>query len=230
MHPTIRYLKNKNLLWQANHAYHDTQNELHTGYQELDNALQGGFPEHGVIDIRSPLGIGELRLLLPSILLRQQQNTTELTTLIAPPMDINAEMWAEFGLSIERIMLIRPNSERDVLWSAEQSLKSGCCHSVVIWHSSLSVAQIKRLQLAAEKGHCLLFIIREPKQEQISLPVSLGLQLSPDKAGVNARVTKRKGAFSKKAFTVNMHNYWPEICQPRQSNVLTFPLRASQVG
>ncbi|MEP0177036.1 MAG: translesion DNA synthesis-associated protein ImuA [Paraglaciecola sp.] len=230
MHPTINYLKNKNLLWQANHTDHNKKNELHTGYQELDYALQGGFPEHGVIDVRSPLGIGELRLLLPSILLRQQQDIAELTTLIAPPMDVNAEMLAEFGLSLERVILIKPSSEQDTLWSAEQSLKSGCCHSVVIWHSYLSVAQTRRLQLAAEKGNCLLFIIRQPNQEHISLPVSLGLHLSPDKAGINAQITKRKGAFSKKSFTINMHHYWPEICQLQHSNVITFPLRASQTG
>lgn len=230
MHPTIRYLKNKNLLWQANHSHHEKQSELHTGYQELDNALQGGFPEHGVIDIRSPIGIGELRLLLPSILLRQQQNIAELTTIIAPPMDINAEMWAEFGLSLERVMVIKPKSEQDILWSTEQSLKSGCCHSVIIWHSRLSVAQIRRLQLAAETGNSLLFIIHQPIQEHISLPVSLGLHLSPAKAGVRAQVTKRKGAFSNTPFTINMHHYWPEICQPLQSNVITFPSRASQAS
>ena len=51
MHPTICYLKNKNLLWQANHTQ-SIDNGQHTGFNELDKALQGGFPEYGVIDIR----------------------------------------------------------------------------------------------------------------------------------------------------------------------------------
>ncbi|MBL4631885.1 MAG: translesion DNA synthesis-associated protein ImuA [Paraglaciecola sp.] len=229
MHPIISYLKNKNLLWQANHT-HSVDNALHTGFKALDQALQGGFPEYGIIDIRSLLGIGELRLLLPSILTRQQQRQTELLSFIAPPMSINSEMLAEFGLALDQVMVVQPSLSKQVLWSAEQSLKSGCCHSVILWHASLSVTQVKRLQLAAEKGHCLLFIIRRPQQEHISLPVTLGIRLSPSKVGIQAQIIKRKGTWSNRSFNIYMGAYWPELSQPEDSNVLTFPSRASRTG
>jgi len=229
MHPTISYLKNKNLLWQANHTQ-PTANGQHTGFKELDNALQGGFPEYGVIDIRSQIGIGELRLLLPSILTRQQDRRTELVTLIAPPMCINSEMLAEFGFALDQVMVVQPLLNKQVLWSAEQSLKSGCCHSVILWHVSLSVTQVKRLQLAAEKGHCLLFIIRQPRQEHISLPVTLGIRLSPSKVGIRAQITKRKGNWSNNSFDVYMGAYWPELSQLEDTNVLAFPSRTSRAG
>jgi len=229
MHPTISYLKNKNLLWQASHTQ-STDNGQHTGFKELDNALQGGFPEYGVIDIRSLLGIGELRLLLPSILTRQQQRQTELVTLIAPPMSINSEMLAEFGFALDQVMVIQPSLNKQVLWSAEQSLKSGCCHSVILWHASFSVTQVKRLQLAAEKGHCLLFIIRQPQQEHISLPVTLGIILSSSKVGIRAQITKRKGNWSNNPFEVHMGAYWPELSQLEDTNVLAFPSRATRAG
>ncbi|WP_293748558.1 translesion DNA synthesis-associated protein ImuA [uncultured Paraglaciecola sp.] len=229
MHPTISYLKNKNLLWQANHTQ-SSDNGQHTGFKELDNALQGGFPEYGVIDIRSQIGIGELRLLLPSILTRQQQRQTELITLIAPPMSINSEMLAEFGFTLDQVMVVQPSLNKQVLWSAEQSLKSGCCHSVVLWHVSLSVTQVKRLQLAAEKGNSLLFIIRQPQQEHISLPVTLGIKLSPSKVGINAQITKRKGSWSNAPFNIYMGAYWPELSQSEDNNVLLFPSRAYRAG
>jgi cell division inhibitor SulA len=229
MHPTISYLKNKNLLWQANHTQ-TIDNGQHTGFKELDEALKGGFPEYGVIDIRSLLGIGELRLLLPSILTRQQHRQTELVTLIAPPMSINSEMLAEFGLALDQVMVVQPSLSKQVLWSAEQSLKSGCCHSVILWHASLSVKQVKRLQLAAEKGHCLLFIIRQPQQEHISLPVTLGIRLSPSRVGIKAQITKRKGNWSNNSFDVYMGAYWPELSQLEDTNVLAFPSRASRAG
>jgi hypothetical protein len=206
MHPTISYLKNKNLLWQANHTQ-STENGQHTGFKELDNALQGGFPEYGVIDIRSQMGIGELRLLLPNILTRQQHRQTELVTLIAPPMSINSEMLAEFGFALDQLMVVQPSLNKQVLWSAEQSLKSGCYHSVILWHASLSVTQVKRLQLAAEKSHSLLFIIRQPRQEHISLPVTLGMILSPSKMDIRAQITKRKGTWSNASFNTNQHKY-----------------------
>jgi len=229
MHPTISYLKNKNLLWQANQTQ-SIDNALHTGFKELDKALHGGFPEYGIVDIHSQIGIGELRLLLPSILTRQQQRQTELVILIAPPMSINSEMLAEFGLTLDQVTVVQPSLNKQALWSAEQSLKSGCCHSVVLWHSSLSVTQVKRLQLAAEKGHSLLFIIRQPKQEHISLPVTLGIKLSPSKVGIQAKITKRKGTWSNQSFNIYMGAYWPELSQPEDSNVLTFPSRVSRTG
>ncbi|MBU3005423.1 translesion DNA synthesis-associated protein ImuA [Paraglaciecola arctica] len=229
MHPTISYLKHKNLLWQASHTQ-PTGHGQHTGFKELDNALQGGFPEYGVIDIRSQIGIGELRLLLPSILTRQQQKPTELVTFIAPPLSINSEMLAEFGFALDQVMVVQPLLNKQVLWSTEQSLKSGCCHSVVLWHASLSVTQVKRLQVAAEKGQCLLFIVRQPQQEHISLPVTLGIQLSPSKVGIKAQITKRKGSWSNASFNVYMGAYWPELSQSEDSKVLTFPSRASRAG
>lgn len=229
MHPTISYLKNKSLLWQANHTQ-PAINGQHTGFKELDNALQGGFPEYGVIDIRSQIGIGELRLLLPSILTRQQQKQTELVTLISPPMSINSEMLAEFGFALDQVMVVQPRLNKQVLWSTEQSLKSGCCHSVILWHVSLSVTQVKRLQLAAEKGHCLLFIIRQPRQEHISLPVTLGITLSPSKIGIKAQITKRKGSWSNTSFDIYMGAYWPELSQIEDTNVLAFPSRATRAG
>jgi cell division inhibitor SulA len=229
MHPTIAYLKNKNLLWQANHTQ-SIYNVQHTGFKELDQALRGGFPEYGVVDIRSPVGIGELRLLLPSILTRQQHRQTELVTLIAPPMAINSEMLAEFGFTLEQVMLVQPSLNKQVLWSAEQSLKSGCCHSVILWHDALSVTQIKRLQLAAEKGHCLLFIMRQPRQEHISLPVTLGIKLSPSRVGIQAQITKHKGSSSNGAFTIYMGAYWPELSQLENSNVVAFPSCTYRAG
>lgn len=229
MHPTISYLKNKNLLWQASHTQ-SIDNGQHTGFNELDNALQGGFPEYGVIDIRSQLGIGELRLLLPSILTRQQQRQTELVTLIAPPMCINSEMLAEFGFALDQVMVVQPSLNKQVLWSVEQSLKSGCCHSVILWHASLSVTQVKRLQLAAEKGRSLLFIIRQSQQEHISLPVTLGIRLSPSKVGIQAQITKCKGTWSNGSFNIYMGAYWPELSQSEDTNVLVFPSRVCRTG
>jgi hypothetical protein len=117
-----------------------------------------------------------------------------------------------------------------VLWSAEQSLKSGCCHSIVIWHTSLSITQVKRLQLAAEKGNCLLFIIRQPQQENISLPVTLGLKLAAAKVGIQVQIINRKGAWPTKPFKVNMSAYWPELSHSENTKILYFPSKMGQTG
>ena len=97
MHPTISYLKHKNLLWQATHPESNNAQQR-TGFKPLDDALHGGFPEYGVIDIRSPIGIGELRLLLPSLLTKQQQRPNELISLLRHLCRLIVKCWLNLAL------------------------------------------------------------------------------------------------------------------------------------
>ncbi|MDU0354364.1 translesion DNA synthesis-associated protein ImuA [Paraglaciecola aquimarina] len=235
MHPTIHYLENKNLLWRGNTSPQVCHSRQQTGFKELDDALQGGFPEHGVIELRSPIGIGELRLILPSILARHQQKPADISAFIAPPIAINSEMLAELGFALEQIIVVQPKAPALALWSAEQSLKSGGCHSVVLWCNNLTICQVKRLQLAAEKGGALLFIIRARSQHYIPLPVTLALTLSHADAGIQVQISKRKGAWPSQALTINMVHYWPELSVQNQyhhrpNTVVYFPARNGLTG
>lgn len=230
MNPLIEHLKNKRLIWQANQKKpcEMLNDNALTGYPELDQALQGGFPQQGVVDIDSPLGIGELRLLMPSLKARQNQ-TNKLLAFVATPMQINAEMLAEYGLTLEQVLVVEPSTADEALWSAEQCLKSGCCHSVLLWHKNLEIHQVKRLQLAAEKGNCIQFMFRQKHQISLSLPVPLAMKLNAKQQGVKVQITKRRGGWSADPFVVSMHTYWPELSRQHQpSNVISFP--QSKVG
>ena len=70
MNSTLEYLKNKQLIWHATQAKETTGLDS-SGFVELDEQLGGGLPEQGLVDIQSPVGIGELRLLLPYLKQRQ---------------------------------------------------------------------------------------------------------------------------------------------------------------
>ncbi|MEP4892429.1 MAG: translesion DNA synthesis-associated protein ImuA [Aliiglaciecola sp.] len=221
MNTLLEQLKNKRLVWQGNQQEHCLTSDS-TGYVELDEALQGGFPQSGMIDIHTPIGIGELRLLLPALRFRQQHK--RLLVFIAAPMQINGEMLAEFGISLEQVLIVQPNSAEHALWSAEQCLKSGCCHSVLMWHQQLEIAQTKRLQLAAEQGDALHFVLRQSRQLSVSLPVSLAMKLSAHEQGVAVQITKRKGGWPAQPFNINMANTWPELAlSQRTCNVVSFP-------
>jgi cell division inhibitor SulA len=183
-----------------------------------------------MIDIQSPIGIGELRLLLPNLLARQSNNDS-LLLLIAAPMQINSEMLAEYGFKLNQILVIKQASTNDVLWCAEQCLRSGCCHIVLMWRQSLEIAQVKRLQLAAQKGDALQIIFRQQQHSSLSLPVSLALKCNAHPKGLNVQITKRKSGWPSNVFCVDMHDYWPELTIPSQvDNVLPFPNRNTQTG
>ena len=210
MNTILEQLKNKRLLWQAKQQSADNLPLESTGYPELDQALQGGFPQTGVVDLHSPVGIGELRLLLPALSARHQREHRMLV-FIAPLMQLNGEMLAHYGFDLNQVLILKPNSPSEALWSAEQCLKSGICHSVLLWHNDLDVAQVKRLQLAAEKGDAVQFMFRSHPRMQIPLPVTLAMRLSAQKQGLAVQITKRKGGWPSEQFHLSMQRQWPQL-------------------
>ena len=217
MHDLINLLQRRHLVWhgtQQKAAYASQTSQ----YPELDEKLDGGFPESGVVDIASPSGIGELRLLLP-FLLRQKR----MLVYINPPGQVCAEQLHHYGIDITQVLVIYPDKTNDALWAAEQCMKSGACATVMLWQNTVEVHQIKRLQVAAETGQSLLFLHRSNDKSTISLPVTLGLTLSANDTGLDIQVRKRKGGWPLPVFKVNMCQQWPALTLHRAANVLSFP-------
>ena len=224
MNTILNYLKSKQLVWHGNHVS-AVLPAASTGFSELDAALAGGFPEQGVVDIHSALGIGELRLLLPYLCARQQTQQ-RLLVFIAPPMQLNSEMLAEYGFALSQVLFIHPEDPQQALWSAEQCLKSACCQAVLLWHQGLEIHQVKRLQLAAEQGQALQVLFRSQLDISLSLPVTLAMKLRTDPAGLSLEITKRKGGWSRAPFVLNMAQHWPALTlSSRHDNILHFPAK-----
>jgi predicted ATP-dependent serine protease len=76
MNPILHDLQNKQWVWTAANAKQEQLKQKRiSGFDALDKVLSGGFPRAGMIHLNSPLGCGELRLML-SIL--EQQSTQDL--------------------------------------------------------------------------------------------------------------------------------------------------------
>ena len=199
MSALITHLKNKQLLWQASQS-NTLPEKLATGIEALDKALQGGFPQRGMARIQSTMGIGELRLCMP--VLKQRQQDQRQLFMIAPPAQINAEMLLEYEVSIERTFFIHINELAAQLWACEQCLKSGCSHTVILWCNQLSLNQAKRLQVAAEQGDSLLLVYQYSTAIQ-PLPVSLSLSLSRNEQQLSVSITKQRGGWPVAAFNIS---------------------------
>ncbi|PMG14410.1 recombinase RecA [Vibrio splendidus] len=209
MHELIKNLQDRQLIWTGLQS--TTQGSTtSTGYSQLDKQLDGGFPTHGVIEVESQQGIGELRLLTPYL---DQQNSQKLAIFINPPGKICAEFFSSQGIELENILIIQPQRDLDALWAAEQCLKSGACHSVLLWGVDLEIHQTKRLQAASETGKCLQFHFKATSHNQLSLPVSLSMKLSSHAQGLKVEVTKRKGSWSYGSFILDMSQNWPLLTE-----------------
>jgi len=226
MNELIEHLKNKKMLWQGQ-MQTDTGNTVSSGYPELDNWLQTGIPEQGVITVKSDTGIGELRLFLP-YLLAQQQQQKRLLVFIAPPLQVNGEMLAEQGFDLKQVLLLTPEKAQDALWAAEQCLKSECCMAVISWNEQLDVSHIKRLQIASKQGKAIQLIFRQQGELLSSLPVTMALTLQARPNALQIQMNKRIGGWQHRTLDLNMSPYWPalQLSTPQQSNnIVPFPQR-----
>ncbi|WCE30653.1 translesion DNA synthesis-associated protein ImuA [Vibrio sp. SCSIO 43137] len=221
MNPVIDMLQHKRLIWQGAQT-NNPSDSISSGYPQLDNQLGGGFPLHGVIEIISASGIGELRLLTPYIL---AQGENRLTVFINPSGYLCADYFTQQGIDLSRMLMLFPKTAQEALWAAEQCLKSGCCGSVSLWHSELEIHQAKRLQVASETGQCLNFLFKTASQSGITLPISLSLTLNAGSEGLHISIHKRKGGWLKSSLTLDVHKAWPHLVRYQPESASVVPLQ-----
>ncbi|EFP97353.1 translesion DNA synthesis-associated protein ImuA [Vibrio caribbeanicus] len=226
MYELIENLKEKQ--WLRSGSLNSQELGIHpTGHKKLDSTLNGGFPKHGVIEVKSPSGIGELRLLLPHI-----KNTSQdrLCVFIQPPGYLCTEQLVSLGINANNILLIYPENEQHALWAAEQCLRSGACSNVLLWHAGLEIHQAKRLQVASERGQCLHFYLKTGSPESFSLPITLNMTLSPHDLGLEVSITRRKGGWLNERCIVDMTSTWPELTVEPANDALILPFPMHQRG
>lgn len=223
MSSRLEDLENQGLIWRGASTSRPLQPRA-SGWTELDRLLGGGWPGNGVVSIKTDLGIGELRLLWPTV-----QRGRGLIVFITPPHELNAEGLAGAGLDLSRVLLIHPAKSKEALWAAEQCLQSGCCQWVCLWQKNLTPGLARRLQLAARKGQStqFLFLTASPK----ALPVDLNLELSAQAQGLRLAVPRRRQGPSLPAFTLSMAERWPELTlSPRPNNLVVLSRWRSEAG
>jgi cell division inhibitor SulA len=148
-----------------------------TGWPLLDAALPtSGWPEASLTEILLPAdGIGELRLVLPTLArLTQGQRPV---VLIAPPYAPCAMGWRQQGVNLQRVDIVDAD-EKQVLWAAEQCLRSGSCAAVLTWPQQADDRSLRRLQVAADTGRALAFVFRDRRHLANASPAALRLELA----------------------------------------------------
>src|SRR5258708_2140955 len=157
---------------------------LPTGFSALDERLPGrGWPRSGLIEILvSRFGVGELTLLLPALAALTRRPMARWCVWVAPPLEPFAPSLAAHGVLLERLLVVRDSAvpagdslanrsvaprrgspkgmRTSALWAFEQSLGSGACDIALAWAKRPRAREIRRLQLAAERGRTLGVLFR----------------------------------------------------------------------
>ena len=212
MKPALEELLRHPGVWRAQRAREalPASRCLSSGDAALDAWLpNGGWPCGALTELLCEhRGIGEFSLLLP--LLARVTAAGGRVALIAPPLLPYAPALSAAGVSLERLLLIRPRLPIEAPWAAEQLLRSGLYGVVLLWSTRQPSARaLRRLQLAAEHGEASIFVFRagqrqEPLaglpdrppsasagQPRAASPAALRLQVSP--CGERVRAAARDG-------------------------------------
>ena len=168
-----------------------------TGFAALDAELPGGgWPAGGLVEVlcRSE-GIGELQIVLPAL--------AALTTAghriawLAPPYLPYAPALRAAGVRLDCLTVVRAPGRRDALWAAEQALRAGAFHALLLWLPRASYSELRRLSVAAQAGPGFALAFRPPEAGCESSPavLRLALELAPglDAGGLAVRILKRRG-------------------------------------
>ncbi|WP_174978308.1 translesion DNA synthesis-associated protein ImuA [Pandoraea eparura] len=208
-------------LWRASELAHCHRAGHTTGFAALDAELPGdGWPHGAVTELLSERpGIGEWRLLAPA--LRDLTQAGQPVMVIAPPMLPYAPALAGWGIDLRWLSVVmRPvhsghsarqaprarggrggqggqrmrAEDRDMLWCAEQALKSACCGAVLTWLPAATPEQIRRLQVAAGGGETLAWVVRGPAAVATAsaAPLRLGLVVGQG-SRLGVQFHKRRG-------------------------------------
>lgn len=162
-----------------------------TGWAALDAALPtGGWPEHAMSEILLPAdGVGELQLVLPTLARLTREGRAVMV--IAPPYQPYVAGWEARGVVMSCVDIVQAD-ERDVLWAAEQCLRSASCAAVLAWPSLADDRALRRLQVAADTGRALALMFRDRRHAVQASPAALRLELESTPAW-QVRVRKCRG-------------------------------------
>jgi protein ImuA len=165
-----------------------------TGFDALDRELPGGGWPRGTLTelLAARAGIGELQLVLPA--LGALSWAGKRIVWLSPPHLPYAPALAAGGIDLARLVLVRPPGRREVLWAAEQVLRSACCHALVAWLPRARYEELRRLAVAAEASRAWVALFRPPEAAHGASPAALRLLLEPSTNEISVRILKRRGA------------------------------------
>jgi cell division inhibitor SulA len=201
-------------IWRGRSAARRAE-ALATGYAALDASLPGrGWPRTGLIEILvARFGVGELYLLLPLLAALTNRPAARWCVWIAPPLDPYAPALAAQGVNLERVLVVRVPAgdslagrlvaDRSVarrsvapepLWAFEQTLGSGASDVALAWAvRDPRAREIRRLQLAAERGKALGVLFRPQRAARQSSSAVLRMAVESRPAGVRVTLLKSRG-------------------------------------
>lgn len=184
-------------IWRADTLAGPCEAVLSTGEAALDAALPGGgWPVGALTELLLPQPHAHVWRLLTSGLARALARQAGPVVLVAPPQVPFVPSLAAQGLPASRWLRVDADKSPARLWATEQALRCAEVAAVLAWLPGAEPADLRRLQLAAQRHQQLLFVMRPLSARTQASPARLRLVLEEDAAEreiLRVHVLKRRG-------------------------------------
>ncbi|MEW6249853.1 MAG: hypothetical protein AB1716_04345 [Planctomycetota bacterium] len=134
-----------------------------SGLPALDAALDGGFVTAAVHELVAAAAGAAAHSLALRVAARAA-NRDRWVLYIDTPQDLYPPALAQLGVSLARLLVVRPWRAGDALWVCEQALQCRAVAAVVLPLRSVDALASRRLQLAAEAGRSLGLLVRSDER------------------------------------------------------------------
>ncbi|MES1951045.1 hypothetical protein S4A8_09310 [Salinisphaera sp. S4-8] len=197
--PRAQRLAEHEAYWQRFGVHRATRQAelpaLSTGWPALDAQLPGsGYPIGAVTELLCQnAGLGELSLLLQALARRMAEQPKRQLAFIAPPATLHAPALAQAGIDCARLPLVRCRDESEKVWCVEQMAHAHAFTGFVVWGDRFDTTALRRLQLAAEKAVCPVFVYRPIRAAAERSPAALRLAITAGRDGQRIEILKCRG-------------------------------------
>jgi protein ImuA len=187
-------------VWRADALDAAAVHTLDSGYAILNAVLPGGgWPQGALVELLQPqAGLHEWGLVAPALAGLQAQAPSRLMVLVgAPYLPFGPALGAR-QLDMRRLLSVQANRNDGpaLLWATREALQCADVAAVLAWLPDARSAHLRRLQMAAQAHHKLLFVFRTPRAQLESSPAPLRLLLegaSSEAGNLRVHVLKRRG-------------------------------------
>ena len=201
--PVDRALPGLANVWRAGELGSASLQTLDTGHAALNEVLPGsGWPQGALVEVLQPqAGLYEWGLLAPALAATQAAAPAQRLVLVgAPYLPFGPALGAR-QLDMRRLLCVNAGPANQgkapaLLWATREALQCADVAGVLAWLPDARSAHLRRLQIAAQAHHKLLFVFRPLRAQHESSPAPLRLLLEGavrEKGNLLVGVLKRRG-------------------------------------